>query len=89
MEQPANSSLENKRYNDDVMLLDGLYEFHPDFFKKLSDQELNALRMYYLTGLDVPKNIFEYRSELLTHNPAIEKEAHAVLAKIRRIAGIQ
>ena len=89
MKRAVNSSPENRRYNDEVMFLDGLYEFHPDFFENLNDQELNALRMYYLTGQDVPRNIFEYRSELLKRKPTIEKEAHAALAMVRKAAGMQ
>jgi hypothetical protein len=33
MEHTAQSSPDNQRYNDETVLLDGLYEFHPVFFK--------------------------------------------------------
>lgn len=89
MEHTANSSPENKRYNDEAGLLDGLYEFHPGFFKNLSQQELQALKTYYLTSQDVPENIFGYRAELLKENPEIEEEARNAFARICKLAGIK
>jgi len=37
-----------KQYNDEVLLLDGLYEFHPDFFEQLSESDRKAIKEYYL-----------------------------------------
>jgi hypothetical protein len=87
MEQTANSSLENKRYNDEAVLLDGLYEFHPDLFNELGPHELHVLETYYLTGQDVPDNVFEYRAQLVKNRPEIEEEAHAAFSKVCKLAG--
>jgi len=88
MEQTANSSLENKRYNDETLLLDDLYEFHPEYFKSLSGQELQALKTYYLTGQKVPGNVFEYRAQLVQNRPTAQAEANAVFSKICQLARI-
>lgn len=89
MEQTANSSPENKRYNDEVILLDGLYEFHPEYFESLNEQEQQSLKAYYLTGQKVPNNVFHYRAQLLKNNPEIEGEAHDAYNKICQLAGIK
>ena len=88
MDQTANSSFENKRYNDESILLDGLYEFHPEYFGNLNEQELQSLKTYYLIGQEVPSNVFVYRSQLLRNDPEVEKEAHAAYSKICQLAGI-
>jgi hypothetical protein len=89
MDQSANSSPENKRYNDEIVLLDGLYEFHPELLESLDKHELLALETYYLTGQDVPENVFEYRTKLAKSNPKLEEEAHAAFNKICQRAGIE
>jgi len=88
MKETAISSPENKRYNDESNFLDGLYEFHPEFFEELAEQEMNVLRTYYLTGREIPENIFEYRRKLVEQQPSIEDEAFKVFNKLLRLAGI-
>ena len=89
MEHTAQSSPDNQRYNDEVVLLDGIYEFHPDLFRGLNEKELHILQRYYLTGQDIPENVFVHRAELAKNNPAVEHEAHAVFEKICKLAGIK
>lgn len=88
MEYTAQSSPDNQRYNDEAVLLDGLYEFHPELFHGLNEKELHILQGYYLTGQEVPENVFVYRAELIKNNPAIKQEARAVFEKICKFAGI-
>lgn len=80
---------ENERYNDEIGLLDGLYEFHPEYFNQLAPGELEILRTYYLLGQEVPENVFEYRKELMERQLGIETEVQAVLAKLLEIANIK
>lgn len=88
MEQTATSSPENKRYNDESNFLDGFYEFHPEFFDSLTPEEREAIETYYLTGKEVPGNVFEYRRELIQRRPEIENEAHQAFNKLLKLAGI-
>ena len=87
--QTADSSPQNKRYNDEVMLLEGLYEFHPEFFDELGADDRAILKEYYLVDGADPENIFEYRQSLLAKNPGTEAAAHTAFARLCKIAGIQ
>ncbi|HEX8763290.1 MAG TPA: hypothetical protein VF733_06075 [Candidatus Saccharimonadales bacterium] len=78
-----------KQYNDEVLLLDGLYEFHPDFFEQLREGDLKTIKEYYLTGEEVPANIFEYRAALLLRKSNIEKEAQEAYQRLLLIANIK
>ena len=76
-------SIEDREYNKEVGLLDSLFAFHPNTFRKLSKSELKALRDYYLTGAeDIPVDIFKYRSHLVISNPELVDRAHAALKKV-------
>jgi hypothetical protein len=88
MTETATSSTENSRYNDESNFLDGLYEFHPDFFDELTKQEMQSLRTYYLTGMLVPENVFEYRIQVIGEDPGLEDRAHQVFSKLLKVAGI-
>lgn len=73
---------DESKYNTEVGLLDGLFAFHPEIFRQLSDSELRDLRKYYLTGRRVPADIFAYRSQLVSADPSLERRAHLALKKI-------
>jgi len=83
-----NLSKENQQYNDQAILLDGLYEFHPEYFTQLAPDELKILKTYYLVGEEPPEDIFGYRKELLAKNPDIVSKAETVFSKLRAIANI-
>lgn len=88
--QTAHSNPENKRYNAEVCFLDGLYDFHPDYFKDLSSGELQAIKAYYLTGIkDIPSNIFEYRLGLIKQKPELEQQAQKAFKKLLLLAGVK
>lgn len=89
MEETATSSPENQRYNDESNFVDGLYEFHPEFFKELAEEDLKALREYYLIGQEMPENVFVYRRELTEQQPEIENEAREAFSKLLKIAGVE
>lgn len=89
MEETATSNPENRRYNDESNYLDGLYEFHPEFFKELTEEDLKALQEYYLIGKEVPENLFVYRRELTEQQPEIENEAREAFSKLLKIAGVE
>jgi hypothetical protein len=89
MEETATSSPENKRYNAELSLLEGLYEFHPNFFDGLNPKEQAALKAYYLIGSETPENIFSYRSDLVRRNPFAAEQAQATYQKILDQAGIK
>lgn len=82
-------TIEEKRYNTESNLLDSLYEFHLDFFDNLTDADRKVIETYYLTGKELPENVFIYRSRLLTQYPDIAQEAEAVFRKLLSIAGIK
>lgn len=88
MVETSTSNEEDQKYNEEVNLLDGLYEFHPEFFAQLTPNELKVLKTYYLIGCEIPENVFEYRNDLIVHNPAIEDEAQAAFSALKRIAQI-
>ena len=88
MTETPDSSRENKEYNDEASLLDGLYEFHPEFFEQLSADELEALESYYLVGQEVPDNVFDYRKELIKNNLQIESTAKVAFSHLKKIAKI-
>lgn len=85
----SNINPENQQYNDEMLLLDGLLEFQPEFFEQLTQDELTVLRRYYLTGAkEIPHNMFSYRAEILKEDPSLQEKAQAVYQKIRQIAGM-
>lgn len=78
----------DQNYNDDTTLLDGLYEFHPDFFDDLTADEQTRLRRYFLVGRPVPQDVFQYRQDLNRIDPELEAKALQALEKLLRSAGI-
>lgn len=84
----VNFTPEEQKYNDDSLLLEGLYEFHPDYFDDLSFEELSILKKYYLTGCQMPSNVFKYRLKTITKDPSIQEKAQKILEKIKLSAGI-
>jgi hypothetical protein len=79
----------DREYYDDSVLLDGLYEFHPEFFQMLQANEWRDLRAFYLTGQQhIPADVSRYRSECLYRDPTIEVKARQALKKVRQLAGM-
>ncbi len=74
----------DQRYNEESILMDGLYEFHPEAFASLSNDELQVLRTYYLIGSPPPEDVFLYRRHLLRENPDLERRARRVLRQVTR-----
>jgi hypothetical protein len=89
MKETAISSPENRRYNDESNFLDGLYEFHPEFFDMLAEHKMKSLQTYYLLGRETPENVFTYRHELIQQQPEIENEARQAFHKLLKLAGIK
>ena len=81
-------SPDEKIYNDQCLLLDGLYEFHPEAFTRLTGEAMRCLQEYYLTGKSVPEDVFEYRRRILATDPLIEKKATAAFQKLCSVMGI-
>ncbi len=84
----ASSSSENRRYNDEICLLDDFYEFHPEAFEQLTPPELDLLRRYYLLGEEVPENVFVHRAVIVKKDPQLAGAAYKVLEKALRTLGI-
>lgn len=82
-------TIEEKRYNTESTLLDSLYEFHPNFFDNLTDADRKVIKTYYLTGKELPENVFIYRSHLLMQYPDIAQEAETVFRKLLNIASMK
>lgn len=80
--QRATSNEANARYNDEILFLDGIVEFHPDIYDALSAEDKELLRAYYLVGQPTPENVFVYRNNLVREQPGIEARARAVFARI-------
>ena len=72
----------NARYNDEVLFLDGIVEFHPEAIAGLSAEDRRVLGVYYGLGQPTPENIFAFRQELSQTQPDIETQAKAVFAKV-------
>ena len=89
MTETANSSSENQRYNREFDVLDGLREFHPEYFEQLSPEDLTVLNIYYPLDQEIPKNVFAYRKDLINKQPDIESSAHAAFARLLSIADIK
>lgn len=79
---------QNARYNDELLFLDGIREFHPEVFKELTSQEQKALEIYYPSDTENIPDIFSYRDSLLQTNTQAERNAHAALKRILSILGI-
>lgn len=78
----ATSNIGNAHYNDEVLFLDGIIEFHKEAYDSLSDEDKRLFEAYYLVDVPTPENIFEYRSQLLAEQPEIEAEAKVAFARL-------
>lgn len=86
--ETANSSEENIRYNEQSNFLDSFYEFHPDWFDKLDQKEIEAMESYYLLNRDVPENVFERRATMAKQNPKLVRRAKDALKKVLQLAQV-
>lgn len=84
----TNLSPNDAAYNREINLLDGFFEFHPEWFANLSPDDKQALESYYLLGKPVPEDIFEYRRELVAMDADLPEHARAVLARILQAGGV-
>ena len=78
----ATSNEANAHYNDEILFLDGVVEFHPEVYDTLPNEEKELLQAYYLVGQPIPENIFEYRNNLLREQPDIEAKAKTAFIKL-------
>jgi hypothetical protein len=79
----------DRQYIDDSVLLDGLYEFHPDYFAMLAPEEWRDLQTYYLTGQqDIPADVLEYRRSCIVRDSELEARARRVFRKLQRLSGM-
>lgn len=79
-----------QQYDDDSVFLDGLYEFHPEFFESLSTEEREALKRYYLVGEEeIPDDVHSYVESVRRLDTSIEGKARKALERLCRIAGIK
>ena len=79
----------NHKYNDELSLVDSLFEFHPEYFHQLAQSHRSLLRRYYLYDRPNPKDIFEYRVGILNREPELETNAHEALTTLKEIAHIR
>lgn len=84
----ATSNEANARYNDEVLFLDGIVEFHLSIYEVLSLEDKELFKLYYLIGQPTPENIFEYRNNLIREQPGIEARAKAAFAKVLKALDI-
>jgi hypothetical protein len=81
------SPYSDRQYVNDSVLLDGLYEFHSDYFKMLEPEEWHDLQTYYLTGQkNIPADVIEYRRACSSDDPDVEARARQVIRKLRRLS---
>ena len=79
----------NSEYNDELDLVESLYEFHPKYFDQLSDTQRKVLSQYYLFDKTTPEDIFFHRSRILSRQPELEQLAKEALNSLKKIANIQ
>jgi hypothetical protein len=84
--ETATSSQANKEYNEQLDVIESLYEFHPEFFDGLTPELLKAANEYYLLSQQTPKNVFEYRLALLQRDPTIGAKAKNAYEQVLRIS---
>jgi hypothetical protein len=89
LEPSATSSVDNRKYNDELALIESVYEFHPDAFDTLSIDEVVALQEYYLIGREVPNNIFAYRERLVERDRTIAASARLAFRRVCENLGIE
>jgi hypothetical protein len=81
MEKATDNKI-NARFNDEIIFIDGIVETHPEIYTALSDEDREALQVYYLVGQPTPENVFEYRSELVRLDPHIQARAARAFNKL-------
>jgi len=70
------------RYNREITLLDGFFEFHPEWFLELSADERSVLESYYLLGKPVLDNVFEHRRAITRADPTLPTRARTTLRRV-------
>jgi len=77
-------------YTEVINLLEDFYSFHPEYFKKLSSEDMNYLSVYYFAGRKVDVDDVEsYRNRVLKREPDLEKKAQKALDRFKEIANIR
>lgn len=64
----ANPLNDDRIYNREAVLADSIWEFHPDAFAVLNEEERRAFLLYYPQDLDNISDQFSYRRSLLAHD---------------------
>jgi hypothetical protein len=77
-----------KKFIDDSVLLDGLYEFHRGYFLELTAAERTSLEQYFLVGQAVPADAIRHRRRAMTRDPGLEAKALRAMNKVLALAGI-
>lgn len=81
-------SFEEQKYNRESLLCDDFWEFHPEIFSVLSDEEKADLLRYYPQDFtDIP-DVFKYRRLMLGADPGLEGRARALLVKVLTPIGV-
>jgi len=72
----------NRQYNDEVILLDGLYEFHRGVFDSLDIADFDALKTFYGLGNSKIEDIQRHRLEVARLDPDLETRARGAYEKV-------
>jgi hypothetical protein len=79
-------------YNDQVNFLESFFDFHPEYMSKLSAEEQDDMKRYFLFGSGPGEeidNIFAYRRKLLAVDSSMQQRAEAALTKLWTIAHLK
>lgn len=80
---------EDPYYNDEVLFLDGVLEFHPRILVQLSKQDIEALQKYYAMGQTTPENIFAYRQEVMNADSGLKHRAEQAFSRVVAALGMK
>lgn len=69
---------DDRKYSDEVSLIDGLIEFHPEWLESLSEAERSSLDDYY--GIvSSPADLDDWRDIHVATDPGLAAKARAIL----------
>lgn len=75
-------TIEEQAYSNIVTFLEGLLDFHPEYFQTGSTRDKDALAQYYFWGRDIDvEDIYLYRKQLLNNDNNIKTKAESALDK--------
>ena len=67
-----------------------MYEFHPEAFENLSDEEMGLLRQVYFVGRDIDvDSVAEHIEQYVNDNPDGARKLDGIIAKVANNIGLR